>query len=333
MTRRRKQDGGEIGLFLFVLAVLGAILLTAIVYATPIILFVSLLIYEIRAGVASRDFGLDRNEAAALSEAEGDLDTVRVRLFEIAEEGSHLKQNVDGMYHRGSRLGMALNAELEDLIPVEETLRMQIEEIRQKPLDRLDKWIRLASTQFALRTTVAGYLGVGFILYQLNPLWMREFSMRVGQYVLLHFLSAGDPLYGSGLVAALSAIALFPTLYFIRRSMLERLTEEARQRLLEIPEPESDADDLDADWEQEHGEAGGERETIGNGDVRQQEAPWYEILGVPPTASPKEINAAWRELIKKSHPDRVADLDADFQALAEAKARVLNAARDEGLNR
>ncbi|WP_029586245.1 J domain-containing protein [Bradyrhizobium sp. URHD0069] len=319
MARRRKQDGSEIGLFLFVLAVLGAILLTAAVYASPIILFVSLLIYEIRADAAAKNFALDSSEAEALSEAEGDLNTIRVRLSDIAEEGSHLKQNADGMYHRGSKLGMTLNAELEELIPLEENLQIHVDEIRQKPLGRLDKWIRLASIRFALRATAAAYLGIGFILYQLDPPWMRGFSKLIGQYLLLHFTSVGDALYGSGLVAALSAVVLFPILYFSRRGMLDRSTDEIRQRLLETPEQKYKAD---ADWEEDHED-----------DDARQEEPWYEILGVAPTASAKEINAAWRDLIKKSHPDRVADLDADFRALAEEKSRILNAARDEGLSR
>ena len=62
-----------------------------------------------------------------------------------------------------------------------------------------------------------------------------------------------------------------------------------------------------------------------------REEPWYETLGISPTATAHEINAAWREKLKKTHPDRVADLDTAFQTLADERTKKLNAARDEGL--
>lgn len=45
----------------------------------------------------------------------------------------------------------------------------------------------------------------------------------------------------------------------------------------------------------------------------------FEVLGVPPTATAEEVRAAYRELAKKYHPDRVAHLGEEFRELAHKK--------------
>ncbi len=50
------------------------------------------------------------------------------------------------------------------------------------------------------------------------------------------------------------------------------------------------------------------------------------ILGVTATASKEEIQSAFREQIKKYHPDRVAYLGEEFRRMAEEKARLINTA-------
>jgi curved DNA-binding protein CbpA len=53
-----------------------------------------------------------------------------------------------------------------------------------------------------------------------------------------------------------------------------------------------------------------------------------EILGVEATAGQREIARAYRRRSRTCHPDKVAHLDADFQALADRKFRELKAAFD-----
>lgn len=61
-----------------------------------------------------------------------------------------------------------------------------------------------------------------------------------------------------------------------------------------------------------------------NGRMTMDEA--LEILGLKKQASDDEIRLAYRNQIKKYHPDRVADLADEFKVIAESKTKMLNLA-------
>ncbi|MCX7556103.1 DnaJ domain-containing protein [Xanthomonadaceae bacterium JHOS43] len=54
----------------------------------------------------------------------------------------------------------------------------------------------------------------------------------------------------------------------------------------------------------------------------------YDELDVPPDASDEAIDAAYRRLMSRYHPDRVADAAEDVRLVAEERARAINAAYD-----
>lgn len=54
----------------------------------------------------------------------------------------------------------------------------------------------------------------------------------------------------------------------------------------------------------------------------------HELLGISADAPPEQVNAAFRDLAKRYHPDRFATLDAEFQALATKRMQQLMAARE-----
>jgi len=55
----------------------------------------------------------------------------------------------------------------------------------------------------------------------------------------------------------------------------------------------------------------------------------YEVLGVGRNASPDEITRAYREQLKRYHPDRVADLGEDLQKVAHEKTIELRRAYEQ----
>ena len=61
--------------------------------------------------------------------------------------------------------------------------------------------------------------------------------------------------------------------------------------------------------------------------VRRSEKPvWREVLGVPEGASLREVTAAYRRLIARNHPDKVAHLSERIRRVAEEETLRINAA-------
>ncbi len=52
----------------------------------------------------------------------------------------------------------------------------------------------------------------------------------------------------------------------------------------------------------------------------------YDILGISPGAGRDEIKTAYRKLASQYHPDKVAHLGAEFQALAEQRFKEIQEA-------
>lgn len=61
----------------------------------------------------------------------------------------------------------------------------------------------------------------------------------------------------------------------------------------------------------------------------QRQPPWHDVLGVSPDATHEQIVSAYRARMSEYHPDKVANLGPDIRALAEQKAKEINAAYAE----
>lgn len=151
MARRRGNGGatpGSLALVAFGWVLLKATA-TVAVYLPPLALTFALLYYEFRARFARKNLSLE--DAARRYQVRG---KIRQRLDQIEIEGSHLKMNVDGTYHRGSKLGMKLNAEIEVLTERSYQIRRTI-----------SRWTRIISLRNALRVTVPAYLAIALGAY------------------------------------------------------------------------------------------------------------------------------------------------------------------------
>jgi DnaJ-domain-containing protein 1 len=56
---------------------------------------------------------------------------------------------------------------------------------------------------------------------------------------------------------------------------------------------------------------------------------WWVVLGLPQGASLAQVTAAYRDLIQKNHPDKVAHLSETIRRVAETETRRINAAYEE----
>lgn len=61
----------------------------------------------------------------------------------------------------------------------------------------------------------------------------------------------------------------------------------------------------------------------------QRQPPWHDVLGVSSDATHEQIVSAYRARMSEYHPDKVANLGPDIRALAEQKAKEINAAYAE----
>lgn len=58
--------------------------------------------------------------------------------------------------------------------------------------------------------------------------------------------------------------------------------------------------------------------------------PWYQVLEVSSVASPEEVKRAYQRKIRQYHPDRVAGLGPEFTDIANARAKEINLAYEQG---
>jgi DnaJ-domain-containing protein 1 len=251
-----------------------------------------------------------------------------------------------------------LNDELDELQSYRAELDRREYTIHKRSGTTFNRWARVSSFQFALRWTTATYLIIAAILYVSNPGFIESISDFVGKHILVRISGVHDALYGSVLVSTVLSAVLLWALYRMRRDALDTEAQEMGVCMGYFADDgESEIESADSDrlatnlWNYrfEHNAQAARRYESGSyyeeadedaeceGEAEDEkldgEKEWYETLEVPETASASEINNAWRLKMTRNHPDRVAQLDPEFRALAEERTKRLNAAREEGLVR
>ena len=63
----------------------------------------------------------------------------------------------------------------------------------------------------------------------------------------------------------------------------------------------------------------------------EHEPQWWDVLGVPSTASVAEIKRAYQSLVRQYHPDKVATLGVEIRELSERKTKELNVAFEQAM--
>ncbi|MFL6799141.1 MAG: J domain-containing protein [Xanthobacteraceae bacterium] len=235
-------------------------------------------------------------------------------------------------YRRRVAFRKSYGQELDELERYARDLRATIIRLKGRPLRRYRSWIRVVSSGSALGHALGSYVIVLALLAAACS-YLQPSDWGPGAHAELDTLLLWQRLEGRLLLANWMAGgfagAAAPLLYAIRRTQLWRLHAPQIRALKAYAA-------LDPDTLIAQRQADGTDEASDTGEAAQErpEAPlaastWFEVLGVPPSASFEEVREAYKRLIKQNHPDRVQSMARPFQALAEAETKKLTMAYAE----
>jgi hypothetical protein len=217
--------------------------------------------------------------------------------------------------------------EAEDLRIYMHDLRSTIVRLRSRPFKRFKRWMHAVSVQSALGRALACYLAVmalviAWFCYLQPILWAGGIDPGFKAYVLWQAVK-GRLLLANWLAANVAAIAI-PMLYAARRVGLKRAHRTQIGALRDF---------AGAGAEPSMQERPGHADDTGpeNSPAAAESSSWPVVLGVSPAATLEQVKQAYKNLIKKNHPDRVNDMSPSFVRLAEAETKKLNAAYAEAL--
>lgn len=227
---KRRQDTGILGTIYIALVAIGTILLTALVY-TPILLFAALAVTYAKGGWRKPEDAIPSEVIDALDELEDELVAKLRRLGEVEREGAEadLSINVDGSFHRGSRLGKRLNTEMELLCPRIEELRDLTEDLRAGPLAGFKRSIHLYAAYHALLLSLAFYTIVFSYCYFIDPSASSALSPFVAEHVLVRLQGMEPYGHGAAVIAGLVSLITLPVLYAAARWRLSSRYAALRQ--------------------------------------------------------------------------------------------------------
>ena len=208
-------------------------------------------------------------------------------------------------------------------------LRSTIIRLRRRPIRRCKFRIHVVSAKFALGGSLSFYSLVLTALiascyYTEPPLWTLGMSLSFDTFVLWQALE-GRLLLANWMAVSIAAFAV-PVFYVVRRAELHKRHAPEFQRFREFAA--ADVDRLSYEHEGEEEAAEGAPPIVPE---MVEERPWFDVLGVSPSATIEDVKQAYKVLVKQNHPDRVHSMSPAFRELAEAETKKLNAAYAEAL--
>jgi hypothetical protein len=278
------------------------------------------------------EFSLRKFETAELDRAVMLHHDVCCRLKELRNQGEREVGFWRALVERRTETPQQYADELEDLETHAQLLQATIVRLRRRPLQRLKWWLHIKSSEFALGRAVATH-AVSMVLLLIIAFHSFEQSAFADELTsdasnrLIWYPFDGRFFYANAVAAGFSALAA-PMFYIVRWLSLCR-----RHSLEFYAFRDLAKDEPDQSFDQS------EREVPVQEQLRQscrdeicEDLSWYTILGLSQTATIEEVRKAYKDLIKKNHPDRVHDMSPAFRTLAESETKKVNEAYRQALS-
>ena len=274
------------------------------------------------------EFSLRKSEALELDRAVRLYESVRSRLKTLEKQGERSKSLWKGLLCQD---GIERDTdEVDDLQAHAQHLRETIVRLKRRPLQRLRSWMHLISSKSALGRGLAAHV-VGFALLLVifrgpdQPAWADE--VATGARTVIAWYPFDARFFYANAVATGFAAAAVPLFYLARWLGLRREYgyEFSTFKELARSDPGQLVDQLDI------AEAGADAEPGTDTTEAGVDGAWYDVLGLPSSATIEQVKEAFKRLVKQNHPDRLHDMSPALRTLAETETKRLNAAFRQAL--
>lgn len=274
---------------------------------------------------AQAEFSLRPSEKHELGRARQLYRNVRGRLMAI-ERANPGPGSWRSLFSGKKQIGPDEIETFEDLKAHADVLRETIFRLQRRPLKRLKSWMRLVSSRAALSRAVAAHIA-GFVLLLVvfrlpnEPAWAGDLTTDAPA-VLAWYPFDGRFFYANAVAAGFAAGAAL-VFYALQWATLRRDYGCEFCSFAELARSDPDCANEPTDANQTRAT---DQASAGIEECTETESDWCSVLGLSPAATTDDIKAAYKRLIKQSHPDRVHGLSPAFRRLAEAETQKLNAA-------
>lgn len=226
---------------------------------------------------------------------------------ELSEMEGQIRINLDGSYDQRFKLSQYAGKRRDDY----EALRQEKEGIYDRVKSAIASYKRVRAARKAYPTVLKLYLPTFGVAFLLTP---QVYSISIVQNLLFKIAPVSDSFYGAASVAGFVSYLTFAAVYMHHWSKIQENLDRRGVK-----------EDI---WDENSKESAA---GMAPGRPATATETWFEILGVSATASAAEINAAWKEKMKRNHPDVLGDVDEAFLTLATERAKKFNEARRDGL--